>query len=346
MPQPNIVYLPGIFGSRIGSPPAFLFPGFDVWISPYTALTGILLQLQLAADGVSPGPLTRGVAWQPTGILEITYGPLSRFMQARGWNVVEAAYDWRLSILNSAAAVLSLVQTALGSNPFVFVCHSMGGLVARAVYGLLVNAGAGQQVQGLVTLGTPHFGSWEIVRGFYGLPQLYQQLAHVAGVFGPFLPSYRPGFLDAILASWPGWYEMLPFLHSGPLALSNPAVAQSLYQVGTYAGGNPYVSQNRLSAAPAVQDFLFPAFPPGKTVCIRGRGWRTAFMTNAPNPLSNESGYAYTNAGDSQVTQDESTLQGATLLDVAAYHARLPLDTNQTWQAVVWAVRSLVGPGA
>lgn len=343
---PNIVYLPGIFGSRIGLPPAFLFPGFDVWISPYTALTGILLQLQLGADGVSPGPLTRGVNWQPTGLLEETYRPLGNFMRNRGWNVLDAAYDWRLSVRNSAPQVLAAINAQFGQQSFIFVCHSMGGLVARAVYALLLNAGLGPQVQGLITLGTPHFGSWEVQRGFFGLPQLYQALAHFAGAAYPFnIASYRPDFLDVILASWPGWYELAPWRDSGPLFLQDPATARALYQAPTYAGGNPYVQQKWLDAAAVTQDYLAPAIPFGAVKCIRGRGFITANQLNPPNPLSKPEGYAYTNDGDSQVPMSYATVATAVNIDLPEFHGWLPL-SQRVALAVLWAVQTFAGPGA
>jgi pimeloyl-ACP methyl ester carboxylesterase len=345
MAQPNIVFLPGIFGSTIGTK---VFGGgldIEVWLTPGFAATAQLLQLQLAADGLSPGPLTWGIPWTAQSLYAVEYSPLGLYMRSRGWNVLDAPYDWRLSVLVSARNVLATIQAAFGQQPIIFVAHSMGGLVARAVYALLVQAGLGGQVAGIVTLGTPHFGSWDAVRGFFGLPYLYRVLLWAAGLLAPANPFYRPDFLDVILASWPGWYELLPWRDFGPLALADPATAQALYKAPTYIGGNRYISQAWLNAAAVTQDSLVNAFPPNLCRCIFGNGWRTPYEVNPPQALSGESGYLYNGAGDSQVPSSYAQLPFQPAIPVPVPHSKLPLDPK-VWDAVRWSVQSLVGPGA
>lgn len=345
MPPPNVVYLPGMFGSRLGIPPAPLFPGFDIWINSYTAVTGLLLQLQLAPDGVSPGPLTRGLYLQPTGLIESAYKPMGDFMRRRGWNVLEAAYDWRMSVRVTSALVWQAIQAAFGSAPIVFVAHSMGGLVARAVYGLMVAAGLDTQVAGMVTLGTPHFGAWDVVRGFFGLPQFYQKLEQVAGLFSPVSFVYRPDFIEVCVASWPGWYECTPWRDSGPLALADPTTAQMLYRVNSYAAGNRYISQDLFNRAVVTQHYLAPAIPFNRMLCIRGNHFATPYEVNPPNPLSADNGYLFNSDGDSIVPLSYQTVQGAVNIEITVAHGEMPL-SPVTWNAVRWAVQTLVGPGA
>jgi pimeloyl-ACP methyl ester carboxylesterase len=47
---------------------------------------------------------------------------------------------------------------ALSGQPPVLVCHSMGGLVARAW--LAATPGAAERVQRVITIGSPHHGTW------------------------------------------------------------------------------------------------------------------------------------------------------------------------------------------
>lgn len=345
MAGPNVVYLPGIFGSRLNFGSARLLFFDDVWPPGLDVLTGILLQLQLAADGVSPGPMTAGVALNVAGLVQFEYQQLSAYMSKRGWHVLEAFYDWRLSVQRSAPVVLAAITQAFGNQQFVFVCHSMGGLVARAVYALLVNAGQGQQCRGMVTLGTPHYGSWEAVRGFFGLPQLYQSLAIFQGIQGLLQPGGRIDLLDKILASWPGWYELLPWRDNGPLAIADPATAQAIYTVGFYAGGNPYVNNTWLQAAVQTQHYLNPAIPPQQLVTVRGVNYSTPFEINQGVPLLTDAGYQFTGGGDGQVPSNYATVPGAVVVDRTASHSQMPLDPS-VWQAVVSGVRYLVGPGA
>lgn len=345
MTKPNIVYLPGIFGSQIGTPGVLPNSQLVVWIKPFSALTGILLQLQLGADGESPGPLTWGVPLSPVGIIAEAYGELLGYMVGRGWNVLTVPYDWRLSVLTSGQAVLATIQQQLGQQPFIFVAHSMGGLVARAVYAYLVNAGLGGQVAGMVLLGTPNFGSWEVQRSFFGLPELYKLLLKVAGQVGPYLPTYRADFLDVCLASWPGFYELCPWRDTGPLAVGQPAVAQSLYQLATYAGGNPHIQQAWLNGAVQTQHTLQSAIPFGLVRTITGVGFPTADMVNPPNPLSVASGYQYTGAGDGEVPHDYAQLAGQPDIALPVYHGDMPR-TPRVWDAVTWCVQTFCGPGA
>lgn len=347
MAKPNIVLLPGIFASGLKFRVPVLGVPYFIWINPGGALTGELLQLQLAADGLSPGPLTWGVPLQPGGLFHWQFDGLVGYMLKRGWTVLQLPYDWRESVVTVAPALKATILAAFGQQPFVLLAHSMGGLVARAIYAFMVSAGLDQQVAGLVTMGAPHWGSWEPVRGFFGLPQLYRALLAAGNIFGPLLPTYRPDYLDVTLASWPGWYELLPWRDQGPLATSDPATAQALYQLATYAGGNPYVSAAWLASAVTTQHALFPAFPANRTVCIRGTGFVTPNEVNPPNPLTGDAGYAFTGNGDGQVPLDYATLPGAANLDVKVSHPYLPIDPK-VWDAVRYAVQILpgVGPGA
>ena len=157
------MYLPGLFGSQlvIATPNPRL--GLVIWISAWSALSGIVLQLQLNADGRSPGAQTYGFPIVANKILDQFYAPFQQWLQAQGYNVFPAAYDWRLTIADIADAVLGDVLLQFGDESFVFVAHSMGGLVARAVAAKLGQSGRGDQVLGLITLGTPHYGSLSAV---------------------------------------------------------------------------------------------------------------------------------------------------------------------------------------
>jgi pimeloyl-ACP methyl ester carboxylesterase len=85
-------------------------------------------------------------------------------------NLVLFAYDWRLSIRFSAERLKCRVESVLlrwrASAPerrdakVVFICHSMGGLLARWY---LDRLGGAELARVLVTLGTPHRGAAQAV---------------------------------------------------------------------------------------------------------------------------------------------------------------------------------------
>ena len=107
------------------------------------------------------------------------YAPLVEFLSAARFglrrddggsaepgNLVLFAYDWRLSNRYSAECLKCRVEPALlrwrASAPsrkdakVVFICHSMGGLVARWY---LERLGGAELARVVVTLGTPHRGA-------------------------------------------------------------------------------------------------------------------------------------------------------------------------------------------
>ena len=139
-------------------------------------------------------------------------------------------YDWRLSNRRTAAILAARVEDWLSRwraesrNPearAVFVCHSMGGLVARYFAEVL---GGHEVTRRIVTIGTPYSGSINAVRALTGdaftgfgrwgaelvaaarsFPSLYQLLPSyrcVQGVDGPFglADADVPGLDSAFVA--------------------------------------------------------------------------------------------------------------------------------------------------
>ena len=109
-------------------------------------------------------------------------------------------YDWRLSNRLTAARLKSFTESALEhwrSLPnnrdaeVVFVCHSMGGLIAR----YYVNALDGHQIcRRIITMGTPFSGSTKAVRALAGdFPKCPERLL-AAMLSMPSLHQLLPSF--------------------------------------------------------------------------------------------------------------------------------------------------------
>ena len=113
------------------------------------------------------------------------------------------AYDWRLSNRWTAELLKERVESALtrwresaperSDAKVVFVCHSMGGLVARWYLDVL---GGAEIARALVTLGTPHRGA---------LKALEQLVNGVRKGPGPLKVD-----LTGFARSLPSSYELLP----------------------------------------------------------------------------------------------------------------------------------------
>lgn len=319
----NVVFVPGWLGGQLGYVQGIFGLRYPLWLNTYAAFTGELVRLQLAPDGVSPGPLAFGAVSGPLGPIPWQYGSIIAYMRGLGWTVLTPPVDWRLSVLTSGQQLLAAIQEAIGTAPFAVVAHSHGGLVARAMYAYLKGAGGDAQLTRLVTLGTPHYGTMEAVRVLCRLPLLYRILQRACNWYLPTIPFVGPAYLDALLGSWPSIYELLPFGHYGWLFAQQPSQAAELYTSGFYSGGNPAVSQDRLTAALAAQDYVQTAIPSGRMVQVVSTGYLTPQTLTPPASPLTEAGYAVDGNGDGIVGQGYATLPGVTSFPVSWPHNTL-----------------------
>jgi pimeloyl-ACP methyl ester carboxylesterase len=170
-----VVVLPGILGSTLRDKDDM------VWeVSGKAALRAVLSlgrslqRLKLPAgigdehpgDGIEPVGLMADLhvipgIWTPLK----GYDRVTRKMNSLGYTVEKGnlllfAYDWRLSNRYNGALLARKVDEALdklGPNAKVsFVCHSMGGLVARWC---IEQCGMAERTAKLITMGTPFRGA-------------------------------------------------------------------------------------------------------------------------------------------------------------------------------------------
>ncbi|ANZ42114.1 hypothetical protein BBK82_45470 [Lentzea guizhouensis] len=170
-----VVVLPGILGSTLRDEDGM------VWeVSGRAALRAVLTlgrslrRLKLPAgigdehpqDGIEPVGLMTDLhvipgIWTPLK----GYDRVTRRMNSLGYTVEKGnlllfAYDWRLSNRYNGALLARRVDEALdriGPDAKVsFVCHSMGGLVARWC---VEQCGMAERTDRLITMGTPYRGA-------------------------------------------------------------------------------------------------------------------------------------------------------------------------------------------
>src|SRR5690606_25382603 len=128
-----------------------------------------------------------------------TWLPLKLALNIAGYTAHCFAYDWRLD-LNDVTAAFARTLEESGAEQVNLVGHSMGGLVARA----LLQTSAGRRVQRLLTLGTPHRGSFAPVQAVRGVYPLVRRLAQIDPVNSPEVLSRE------VFSSFPSLYQMLP----------------------------------------------------------------------------------------------------------------------------------------
>jgi len=209
-PREPTVIIPGIMGSQLAS-----VRGISalLWPNPRVLLDGHLNLLDLDDDGFTDR--SPDVDIVPLGIETMSYLQLVLTL-ARETRLYEFPYDWRQSIVRTADTLATSLERWASAQPdrcFTLVCHSMGGLVARA-YMAKYPREAERRVKRLIMLGTPLQGAPEATLLFSGDAPQSRIITHL-----------HPGN-DAIsfAANLPSVYQLLPpppevFYGEGPYPL-------------------------------------------------------------------------------------------------------------------------------
>ena len=219
-----VVFLPGIMGSTLSRDGKMVWgPSAGAALRAVRTFGGSIKQLELP-DGVGdehPGDRVEPVAVMPdlhvlpglwtiqvgyerlAGWLESAFGLVRVTAEGPPGNFLPVAYDWRLSNRYNGRRLKALVEPALerwrgrdgvyADARVIFICHSMGGLVARWY---IQREGGAAVTAKLITLGTPHRGA---------LNSLEQLVNGVRKGPGPFRVN-----LTGFARSLPAAYQLLP----------------------------------------------------------------------------------------------------------------------------------------
>jgi CHAT domain-containing protein/predicted alpha/beta hydrolase family esterase len=194
--QPIVFVLPGITGSQLTRADQC------IWLD-YT---------RLVADGLKELHDIAATDVHASSLVGTYYRGLCEWL-ADTHEVIPYAYDWRRSIVDSAARLAKEVGKALErtAEPVRFVAHGMGGLVVRQMIKdapelwerVCVHEGGR-----LVMLGTPNHGTHATVDALLGTASTVQQLAMLD------LDRGLAGVLD-VIQDFPGLLELLPLAEGG-----------------------------------------------------------------------------------------------------------------------------------
>ena len=191
---PRVYVIPGILGSELGVVRPEPWPADLIWVDAIDIINGRLTELGLAA----------GTRIVPLGVLPPTYAPLQLELRAGGCDVVMHAYDWRRSVLETGRELAARLDADPAPEIHI-IAHSMGGLVARAA----LRAAANARVVRLITVATPHAGSFAPLQALRGTYPVVRRLAaldrrHDAGQLA-----------GEVFRGFPSLYEMLPTAAAG-----------------------------------------------------------------------------------------------------------------------------------
>lgn len=198
----------------------------EVWIDPGVILLGKVLEMRLAPNGIDPGP-PDGVQLYATSAI----GPYVLFPTAilayqlvyEGYTAITHWWDWRKAIYPAGVDLANKIRAnVIPADPCSIVAHSAGGLVARAAWTDLGTTGQQSLIRRIVTLGTPHWGSYTIVDFFGGRNQSIDLLTYWNQTVGYNTAGYAPGItgyqyvtvlqIRNLAMTWPAMYDLLPTL--------------------------------------------------------------------------------------------------------------------------------------
>jgi hypothetical protein len=292
----NMIFVPGIMGTLLMNRALA-----GIWWIDFRT-RNFIDRLGLAPDGISDADGLENVA--PV-TADPTYTPfLSAALAEPGLNHEIFPYDWRKSLLQSAAAFRDLVlrlHRDNGQKAVHIVAHSLGGLLVRAA---LMQHGAElwPKIGKIVFIGTPHYGAAAIAGylknhlwGFEAMAVLgaYLSRATLRSLWGVInlLPAPRgvyPGTRPTDAPAWQPDDPADPYIH--------PCANFDLYQADAWqleldAGATANL-QRILDATADFYRQLYQAHrgldqeQRDKMVVIAGVGYKTLFrLAYAPGFL-------------------------------------------------------------
>lgn len=287
-PRRIVFFLPGIMGTQLALPRDRPTPNNLLWLDPTDIQDGRLSLLAVPGENLIV-----------TGAMPYTWLPLKLALHAAGFTMRGFAYDWRRDLSESAAAFArELAECPEGE--ISVVGHSMGGLVAHAA----LASDAGDRVRMLVTLGTPHGGSFAPVQAVRGVYPLVRRLAQLD-------PAHTPEALARdVFSSFHSLYQMLPRDHH-----------PDLIEPRNWPRSGPQPNATLLARA--------PLFNPGgsdpRIQAIAGHGFLT---TVGVAEVGEEFWYRYEYSGDGTVPVTRATLRGSPAWYCPVAHNELPRDAG------------------
>lgn len=236
----RVVFIPGIMGSALSARVGPLT--IPVWgtTAMLAAVTGPIQAAAWRTAMASGDGITNGGVVTPSGLTLVRlpagrtidpYSAIMRDLRATfgAANVMEFPYDWRLVNEHNAGrlrtAILRRWPDAAG-NRVTLLCHSMGGLVARALVETLGGSGL---VQRVITVGTPHFGAPEalVLLANAGVSTFVAPFLGLLGALGsavltPFVSMVRN--YGGLMQLLPGFDCLTPRGGAGPEPISRTYV--------------------------------------------------------------------------------------------------------------------------
>jgi pimeloyl-ACP methyl ester carboxylesterase len=294
----RVFVVPGIMGSQLGLKRQPPLPNDILWLDPIDIGVGRLSSLHLSSGTERPGrtPIV------PLGVVLYSYLRLKLNLRASGFAPLLYDYDWRLGVDQLGAALADRIRNE-PADRIMIVAHSMGGLVSRAA---LAQPGM-SNVERLVLLGTPNFGSFAPLQALRGTYAVVRKIARLASRGSP------ESLAGTVFNTFPSLYHMLPSAqYNGCADLFDPA---------EWPRSGPRPNRTLLRDARDIQSKLVPADERISVIVGVGQETVTAVAKRRDDFV-----YTITRHGDGTVPAVSAGLPGARSHYTLAAHSDLTRD--------------------
>jgi len=288
----RVFVVPGIMGSQLGIKREPPLPHDILWLDPIDIQVGRLSSLHLAAAA----PIV------PLGVVLYSYLRLKLNLRASGFAPILYDYDWRRGVDELGAALAERIRNE-PSDRIMIVAHSMGGLVSRAA---LTHPGM-NNVERLVLLGTPNFGSFAPLQALRGTYSVVRKISSLVGTGTPEMLAGK------VFSSFPSLYHMLPSAQGNGCA--------NLFDPAEWPSTGPKPNKALLRGAKDIQSKLVQA---DERICVVvGVGQETV---TAVVKRKDDFVYTITRHGDGTVPAASAGLPGARNHYTSVAHSDLTRD--------------------
>lgn len=335
----TVWYVPGLGGTQLylTSHRTQLY-----WVSYLALAIGGPETASLSADGVTPLP-PDGRPLFPGDPLPAYYGQavdvLRDQLTAEGYELRTFGYDFRRHPYDVGLDLAAEIrESGVTIGDAVIIGHSMGGLVARAAWTDLGRTGDQGLVRRIITLGTPHWGSYGGIE-FWSAAGSMSSAWVDAAVYWSGSPALVAGsaaaqhYIDRVIASlltWPSIYDLLPLLDAGD-AFQDPHRA-ALFGAGQWHGRDGPISADLLRHSAEVTGVWLrsPASmpPPHILTVVAGGGFDTFEALDDPSRLGLDGALRSTLAGDGTVTVASAMAGQPVSVLVVCQHNALPAELS------------------
>lgn len=353
--MPDVWVVPGFLSSELyrATNPRDL-----IWIDKPSLVLGLEGVLRLAPNGVDPGPpdgepMVPGAPlpeWWTSSIFQLT-----NRLFVDGFFVIPFGWDFRKDIYAAGVELAARIRTrSTISTPATIAAHSAGGLVARAAWSDLVRTGDQGLVRRIVTLGSPHQGTYAPVMLMSGESSFTEDLLYWNNVLGlsitasPFTNPvifWTAADLVELAGTWPALYELFPVL-SSPNSSADPNRAVLLDRARwprSVAIARAWLEHERDSFGPwTLSPQSFP--PPWVMTTVGGTGYRTADTLERPELLGTPQAVGSTLDGDGLVTRSSAEISGSAVYTMTAPHSSLFIQAVNSGELVEWILDVRTAP--